>query len=110
VWSSICDARQAAAAEIAAAAPIWRGNSAAGKAPLRNCVVVSSMVADSSAKHVVARQPEPRHGAEIGVAFPLLPRKPCDQHAQIVRPPLRLARSRFRRRRALGFWMLIEAR
>ena len=38
------------------------------------------------AKHGVARQPEPRHLAEIGVALPLLARITRDQHAQIVRP------------------------
>jgi hypothetical protein len=38
------------------------------------------------AKHGVARQPEARHLAEIGVAFPLLARVTRDQHAQILRP------------------------
>ena len=33
------------------------------------------------AEHVVARQPETRHLAEIGVAVPLLARVFCQQHA-----------------------------
>ncbi len=38
------------------------------------------------AKHVVARQPEPRHAAEIGVALPLLARVFHQQHAHLLRP------------------------
>ena len=38
------------------------------------------------AKHVVARQPEARHLAQIGVALPLLARETRDQHAQLLRP------------------------
>ena len=38
------------------------------------------------AKHGMARQPEARHLAEVGVAVPLLARVPLKQRAQIVRP------------------------
>ncbi len=37
-------------------------------------------------KHVMTRQPEARHAAEIGVALPLLARITRQQHAQFVRP------------------------
>ena len=38
------------------------------------------------AEHVVARQPEARHVAEIGVRLPLLAGKARDQVAHVVRP------------------------
>ncbi len=38
------------------------------------------------AKHGVARQPEARHFAKIGMGVPLLARITREQHAQILRP------------------------
>ena len=80
------DARRAATAGTAAAAPAGAGIPPPAFRPARNCASISSIIVGELAKHVVARQPEPRHLAEIGVALPLLARKARDQHAQILRP------------------------